>query len=208
MRPGWAVKAILVIIITSILIRCVSATNHTVGGSSGWDLASNLQAWSSATTFHVGDFLVFTYTPVHDVLEVGKSDFEMCRVSHPLNAYRDGETVISLSSEGSRYFICGRHGHCDMGLKLQLQVLPRLNTTTATNISTIAPAPVPAAGPSARETPPPPQPNSNTSSSSSTSLLPPINSNSSSAAYRSLVSWWSCFPFISTLPLLLLVLLS
>ena len=57
MRPGWAVKAILVIIITSILIRCVSATNHTVGGSSGWDLASNLQAWSSATTFHVGDFL-------------------------------------------------------------------------------------------------------------------------------------------------------
>nr|POE75079.1 uclacyanin 1 [Quercus suber] len=55
MRPGWAVKAILVIIITSILIRCVFATNHTVGGSSGWDLASNLQAWSSATTFHVAD---------------------------------------------------------------------------------------------------------------------------------------------------------
>ncbi|KAK7821149.1 uclacyanin 1 [Quercus suber] len=173
MRPGWAVKAILVIIITSILIRCVSATNHTVGGSSGWDLASNLQAWSSATTFHVGDFLVFTYTPVHDVLEVGKPDFEMCRVSHPLNAYRDGETVISLSSEGSRYFICGRHGYCDMGLKLQLQVLPRLNTTIA---------PAPAAGPSAHETPPPPQPSSNTSSSSSTSPLSPINSNSSSAA--------------------------
>ncbi|XP_030937402.1 uclacyanin 1-like [Quercus lobata] len=200
MRPGWAVKAILVIIITSILIRCVSATNHTVGGSSGWDLASNLQAWSSATTFHVGDFLVFIYTPVHDVLEVGKSDFEMCRVSHPLNAYRDGETVISLSSEGSRYFICGRHGYCDMGLKLQLQVLPSLNTTTAT----IAPA----AGPSAHENPPPPQP-----SSSSTSPLSPINSNSSSSAAacchvnssRSLINWCSCFPFITTLPLLLLL---
>ena len=151
---------------------------------------------------------MFTYTPVHDVLEVGKSDFEMCRVSHPLNAYRDGEsTVISLSSEGSRYFICGRHGYCDMGLKLQLQVLPSLNTTTATSNSTIAPA---AAGPSAHETPPPPQP-----SSSSTSPLSPINSNSSSSAAcchvnssRSLINWCSCFPFITTLPLLLLLLLS
>ena len=57
LRPEWAVKAILVIIITSILIRCVSATNHSVGGSSGWDLASDLQAWSAATTFHVGDSL-------------------------------------------------------------------------------------------------------------------------------------------------------
>ena len=160
---------------------------------------------------------MFTYTPVHDVLEVGKSDFEMCRVSHPLNAYRDGEsTVISLSSEGSRYFICGRHGYCDMGLKLQLQVLPSLNTTTATSNSTIAPAPAAAAaaGPSAHETPPPPpQPSSNTSSSSSTSPLSPINSNPSSAAYyhvnpsRSLINWWSCFPFITTLPLLLLLLL-
>jgi hypothetical protein len=57
LRPGWAVKAIVVIILTSILFRCVSATNHTVGGSAGWDLASDLRAWSAATTFHVGDSL-------------------------------------------------------------------------------------------------------------------------------------------------------
>uniref|UniRef100_A0A2N9GKS9 Phytocyanin domain-containing protein n=1 Tax=Fagus sylvatica TaxID=28930 RepID=A0A2N9GKS9_FAGSY len=122
LRPEWAVKAILVIIITSILIRSVSATNHSVGGSSGWDLASDLQAWSAATTFHVGDSLVFTYTPLHDVLEVEQSDYDMCRISDPLKTYRDGETVIQLSEADNRYFICGRLGHCDMGLKLQVQV--------------------------------------------------------------------------------------
>lgn len=57
LRPGWAVKAIVVIMMTSILFRCVSATNHSVGDSTGWDLASDLRAWSAATTFHVGDSL-------------------------------------------------------------------------------------------------------------------------------------------------------
>lgn len=58
LRPEWAVKAIVVIIITSILFRCVSAvTNHTVGGASGWDLTSNLQGWTAETTVRVGDFL-------------------------------------------------------------------------------------------------------------------------------------------------------
>ncbi|XP_059454967.1 blue copper protein-like [Corylus avellana] len=132
LRPGWAVKAIVVIILTSILFRCVSATNHSVGGSAGWDLASDLRAWSAATTFHVGDSLVFTYTPLHDVLEVDESDFELCLISHPISAHRDGNTVIPLSQTGARYFICGRLGHCDMGLKLQLQVLPQL-TTNATD---------------------------------------------------------------------------
>ncbi|XP_034202728.1 uncharacterized protein LOC117617460 [Prunus dulcis] len=43
--------------------RCVSAfaaainTNNSVGGASGWDLSSNLQAWATHATFHVGDCL-------------------------------------------------------------------------------------------------------------------------------------------------------
>lgn len=57
MRPEYAVKAIVVIIITLILFQCVCATNHTVGGTTGWDLRSNLQMWSAANTFLVGDDL-------------------------------------------------------------------------------------------------------------------------------------------------------
>jgi hypothetical protein len=75
---------------------------------------------------------VFAYTPLHDVLEVDQSDFDLCQISHPINAHRDGYTVIQLNQTGARYFICGRLGHCDMGLKLQAQVLPQL-TPNATH---------------------------------------------------------------------------
>ena len=64
LRPQWAVKAIVIIILGSILFRCVTAANHTVGGPSGWDLTSDLQAWTADTTFHVGDSLG-TYAYIH-----------------------------------------------------------------------------------------------------------------------------------------------
>lgn len=66
---------------------------------------------------------VFSYTPVHDVVEVEEEDYQMCDATEPIRTYSDGETVIPLPQEGSRYFICGRQGHCSMGLKLEAQVL-------------------------------------------------------------------------------------
>lgn len=125
-RPGWAVRMIIVMLITAIFFRCVTATNHSVGGSSGWDLNSNILAWSATTTFQVGDYLVFKYLPVHDVLEVNRTDFFNCRTVNPISTHSDGETVIRLNQLGSRYFICGRPQHCLMGLKLRVQVLQRL----------------------------------------------------------------------------------
>ncbi|KAL5545353.1 hypothetical protein UlMin_009137 [Ulmus minor] len=119
------------IIIASILVRCVSAaaTNHTVGGTSGWDLSSNLQGWVNQNTFHVGDSLLFSYLPVHDVVEVNQVDYQLCDSSHPIQTHNEGETLIPLTSPGSRFFICGQKGHCGMGLKLQIQILPHQNDT-------------------------------------------------------------------------------
>ncbi|KAL6319767.1 hypothetical protein AAG906_036825 [Vitis piasezkii] len=122
-RPVWAVKVIMVIVIASIFFRCVSARNHTVGGPNGWDLASNLQVWSRSSTFYTGDNLVFSYTPNHDVLEVNQLDFARCRTISPLATHRDGETVVPLTNAGTRFFICGRRGHCTRGLRLMVQVL-------------------------------------------------------------------------------------
>ncbi|XP_058195185.1 uclacyanin 1-like [Rhododendron vialii] len=125
MEVGWAVKAIIVIVISSVLLRCASATtNHSVGGPTGWDLASDLRAWAAATTFYAGDNLVFSYGPTHDVLEVNGADFARCRTTNPIKAYNDGETVVLLEEGGTtRYFFCGRSRHCDMGLKLEVEVL-------------------------------------------------------------------------------------
>ncbi|KAL6979776.1 hypothetical protein U1Q18_021431 [Sarracenia purpurea var. burkii] len=127
LRPGWAVKAIIVIVISSVLFRCVSATtNHSVGGHTGWDLASNLRAWAASTAFYAGDNLVFTYGPAHDVIEVNEADFTTCTTLNPINTYNDGETVVQLQEGGTtRYFFCGRPRHCSLGLKLEVQVLPR-----------------------------------------------------------------------------------
>ncbi|XP_014494977.1 uclacyanin-3 isoform X3 [Vigna radiata var. radiata] len=127
LRPAWAVKAIIVILFTSILFRCVCGENHTVGGASGWDLRSNIQAWSSTTTFNIGDDLVFSYTPVHDVVEVNQLGYDTCTIANALATYDNGETVIHLSGAGTRYFVCGRMGHCQQGLKLQVQVLAQSN---------------------------------------------------------------------------------
>ncbi|KAF3438382.1 hypothetical protein FNV43_RR21144 [Rhamnella rubrinervis] len=145
LRPQWAVKAIVVIIITSLLFRCVSAaTNHSVGGASGWDLTSNIEGWAAETTFFVGDTLVFSYTPVHDVLEVHQLDFHLCHTVHPIHAFNDGETVIKLSRPGPRYFICGRQGHCSLGLRLAVQVLPQLTE----DHGGLSPSSAPASSPS------------------------------------------------------------
>lgn len=57
LRPVWAVKVIMVIVIGSIFFRCVSARNYTVGGPNGWDLASNLGVWSRSVSFYTGDNL-------------------------------------------------------------------------------------------------------------------------------------------------------
>ncbi|KAJ1390057.1 Phytocyanin domain [Sesbania bispinosa] len=127
LRPAWAVKAIIVIVFTSILFRCVCGINHTVGGASGWDLRSNIQAWSSMTTFSVGDDLLFSYTPVHDVVEVNQQGYDTCTIVNALATYDSGDTVIHLQEPGNRYFVCGRMGHCQQGLKLQVQVLAQSN---------------------------------------------------------------------------------
>ncbi|KAK9278003.1 hypothetical protein L1049_027560 [Liquidambar formosana] len=77
-------------------------------------------------------FAVFSYGPIHDVLEVDRLDYSKCRTVKPISAHNDGDTVVPLTEAGTRYFICGRRGHCAMGLRLQLQVLPPpANNSTA-----------------------------------------------------------------------------
>lgn len=102
---------------------------------------------------------VFSYTPVHDVLEVNATDYGICHTVNPLETYKDGETVIPLMEEGDRYFMCGRVGHCAMGLKLHVHVLPQLMIDS--NATSLAPGPSPTASPSPprpRHSPPPPPP--------------------------------------------------
>ncbi|MED6191768.1 hypothetical protein PIB30_003571 [Stylosanthes scabra] len=122
LRAASTVKAMVIIITASIFFRCVCAVNHTVGGASGWDLTSNIPAWASSANFIVGDDLVFSYTPVYDVVEVNQGGYDTCTIANAMATYNTGETVIHLAKPGTRYFVCGRLGHCQQGLKLQVQI--------------------------------------------------------------------------------------
>jgi len=97
---------------------------------------------------------VFSYTPVHDVVEVNQLGYDTCSIVNALATYDNGDTVIHLGGAGTRYFVCGRMGHCQQGLKLLVQVLAQSNNGTNDDqnqdpgtISSPPPPPPPPASP-------------------------------------------------------------
>lgn len=114
---------------------------------------------------------VFSYTPVHDVVEVNQLGYNTCTIANALATYDNGETVIHLSDAKTRYFVCGRMRHCQQGLKLQVQILAQSNNGTSddqnqspgagTGTGTVGSPPSPSPPPPPpppQVSPPPPQP--------------------------------------------------
>ncbi|KAF9607783.1 hypothetical protein IFM89_000130 [Coptis chinensis] len=104
--------------------------HHVVGGDRGWDPASDLQSWSSNKIFRVGDNIWFTYSAAQEsVTELSsKEEFESCDTRNPIKMYTDGVSKVPLDGEGIRYFISSKPENCRNGLKLHVEVLPKLET--------------------------------------------------------------------------------
>ncbi|KAK0591156.1 hypothetical protein LWI29_036287 [Acer saccharum] len=140
---------------TALLMQLAMAATYTVGGpNGGWDTNTDLQTWATSQSFSVGDNLNFQYTTNHDVLEVSKADYDACTSSNAVQSYNGGNTVITLSSPGKRYFICGTAGHCSQGMKLEVDTLATSSPPSATP-SAPAPATPSTPPPSSPKTPPP-----------------------------------------------------
>ncbi|XP_022849285.1 uclacyanin-3-like [Olea europaea var. sylvestris] len=172
-------KTILTLAAIAILMKLAMAANYTVGNPDGrWDQSSDLGKWASSKTFFVGDNLIFQYTLNHDVLEVSKPDFDSCRANNPINSHSGGSTVITLSSQGKRYFICGTAGHCDQGMKLEIDI-----------VTASAPPPAtPSAPPPATSSVPPTGSSVKPSVSSPPRANNPINSHSGGSTVITLSS--------------------
>ncbi|KAH7522822.1 hypothetical protein ACOSP7_002590 [Xanthoceras sorbifolium] len=144
---------------TALLMQLAMAANYTVGGpNGGWDASTDIQTWATSQSFSVGDNLIFQYTANHDVLEVSKADYDSCQTSNAVQTYNNGNTVITLSSPGKRYFICGTVGHCSQGMKLE--------------VDTLATSSPPPASPST----PPPQASPSTPTPAASPVSPPTSS--------------------------------
>ncbi|KAL9661031.1 hypothetical protein QQ045_025850 [Rhodiola kirilowii] len=133
--------------VAALLMTVAKAKSYTVGDDDGWTAGPDYTTWASGKTFKVGDELVFTYLPNHDVLEVSKKDYETCSASSPISSDSSGSTSIPLTAAGKRYFICGTPGHCDMGQKLEIDTM---------GSSSSPPPPVATSLPSTPATLPPP----------------------------------------------------
>ncbi|KAG1366553.1 blue copper protein, partial [Cocos nucifera] len=135
-----------------IVISCVtwgSATDYTVGDTSGWTSGVDYSTWTSGKSFAVGDSLVFNYASgAHTVTEVSSSDYDSCSSSNAISNDSNGPTTIQLKTPGTHYYICTIPGHCSGGMKLAVTVgssasgspatptrTPPTTTTTGTRYS-------------------------------------------------------------------------
>ncbi|XP_071692071.1 chemocyanin-like [Rutidosis leptorrhynchoides] len=186
MASAMMLKFLLSIVV--MLFELALAVDHTVGGSGGWDTSTNFASWASGETFNVGDNLVFNFLPNHSVLEVSKDDYDSCTTSNPISTNALTPVTVTLTAAGSRYFICGTPGHCDQGMKVEIDTVSAASsapppTTTSTPPSSDSPPPTTATPPPSTTTTPPPSSNSPPPSVESPppsfddSPAPPVTSN-------------------------------
>ncbi|KAL6191868.1 hypothetical protein ACLB2K_038257 [Fragaria x ananassa] len=152
---------------------------YEMGGPDGWIIGTDYHQWSSKE-FHVGDTLLFSYSPYHNVIEVTKQGFESCDPSSPIAAYDSGSDSITLERPGHYYFLCGIPGHCNAGQKVEV-VVSSLPTPVDNPVSSLSPAPSGLASPST----PSPAPSSPLSTPSTPSPAPSAFSSPSSTPIQS-----------------------
>ncbi|KAG8374812.1 hypothetical protein BUALT_Bualt10G0034500 [Buddleja alternifolia] len=139
-----ASKVLLIaIIVVAIAGAPAFATDYVVGDDAGWTLGVNYTAWAQGKQFYVGDRLIFKYgVGAHNVYKVNGTAFQQCMVPSPSESLSSGNDVITLTTSGRKWYICGVGSgtHCASGMKLVI-------TVTYWSLSPVpAPAPAPAYG--------------------------------------------------------------
>ncbi|KAL0290214.1 UNVERIFIED_CONTAM: Lamin-like protein [Sesamum calycinum] len=121
-----APKAFLIAVIAAILAIAAPASaayDYTVGDDAGWKLGVNYTRWAEGKEFRVGDKLLFKYNQdAHSVAKVNASDFQQCVASNASNVLTSGNDEITLSTPGTKWYICSIADHCTKGMKLVITV--------------------------------------------------------------------------------------
>ncbi|EMS56683.1 Blue copper protein [Triticum urartu] len=117
-------KALIVITVALTMLGTALGASRTVGAPDGsWDLQTNYSQWVSRIRFTTGGELKFQYSAaVHSMVEVSKTGYDSCNGSNPIATFPTGNDVVPLANVGTRYFICGVSGHCDAGMKVEVNV--------------------------------------------------------------------------------------
>ncbi|RWR82150.1 blue copper-like protein [Cinnamomum micranthum f. kanehirae] len=135
--PGmWAFFSVAAAILV-ILPAIAYATDYVVGDNDGWTTGFNYSVWAADKKFRVGDALIFIYSEgSHNVAKVDGKGFAGCAVPPNATVLASGHDIITLTTTGNKWYICGVSGHCDAGQKLKITVLPK-------SMIGVAPSPAP-----------------------------------------------------------------
>ncbi|XP_004507625.1 early nodulin-like protein 15 [Cicer arietinum] len=118
---------LLVIGFAAAILQSTEATDHIVGGSTGWissPPASFYSNWASNITFRENDVLVFNFVAgAHTVAELNKANYDSCNLSQPIQVIGTSPAKITLNKTGEFYFSCSFQGHCSSGQKLSVKVI-------------------------------------------------------------------------------------
>ncbi|KAG2264234.1 hypothetical protein Bca4012_013846 [Brassica carinata] len=115
---------VILVFIGLLAVKTTLAAQHEIGGKQGWDQSVDFDSWSSDKSFKVGDQLVFKYSSLHSVVELGsETAYKSCDLGTPVNSLSSGNDVVKLSKTGTRYFACGTPGHCQSGMKVKVNVV-------------------------------------------------------------------------------------
>lgn len=118
----------------------------------------SIQMWYVSEPFLCTCLAVFNYVATqHNVQVVTANEYRSCAQSNG-QTYMTGKDSIPLTTAGKYYFICSVISHCEMGMKIMIDVkaaaaAPPPATTTPPTMSPLPPTEAPAAAP---VLPPPP----------------------------------------------------
>ncbi|CAA7054171.1 unnamed protein product [Microthlaspi erraticum] len=115
-----------VLVITTFLLACCSATVYKVGDSGGWTAKEDVYySWAEGKEFHVGDSLIFDYDrSVNDVTQVsGALEYQFCDPSSPKAVYNTGHDTVTLTEPGYHYFVSSNRVRCSSGQRLDILVV-------------------------------------------------------------------------------------
>ncbi|KAK1374767.1 Phytocyanin domain-containing protein [Heracleum sosnowskyi] len=123
-----SVKFFVALALISAFIAPALATDFVVGDEAGWKTNFDYKTWAASKEFHVGDKLIFKYfAGAHNVHRADLASFQSCTPSATSVALTTGNDVITLASEGKKWYLCSVATHCATGnMKVAITVLPQV----------------------------------------------------------------------------------
>lgn len=122
MERNKSLSAAWLLLAALAMVHHVSATDHVVGASKGWNPGVNFTDWVNNETFVLLDWISFRYKKdQHNVVQVNQSGYDNCTTDNAFGNWSSGKDFFLLNESKRYYYIDGKGG-CYGGMKITLFV--------------------------------------------------------------------------------------